>query len=65
VYKFAGDGEMYLASLHPGVTVEDVRANCAWEMTIAEDVAETPRPSDDELRLIREDLDPEGIYTSR
>jgi len=65
LYKFAPDGEMYLASLHPGVTVDDVRANCAWEIAIADDVAQTPRPSDEELRLIREDLDPEGIYTSR
>jgi len=65
MYKFAPDGEMYLASLHPGVTVDDVRANCAWEIAIPDDVAQTPRPSEEELRLIREDLDPEGIYTSR
>ena len=65
VYKFAESGEMYLASLHPGVTVDDVHENCAWDMTIADGVVETPPPSDEELRLIREDLDPEGIYTSR
>jgi glutaconate CoA-transferase subunit B len=65
VYKFDEDGEMYLASLHPGVTVEDVREGCAWDMTIADDVVETPAPSRGELHLIREDLDPEGIYTSR
>ena len=65
VYKFDGDGEMYLASLHPGVTVDDVRENCSWDMAIADDVVETPTPSSEELRLIREDLDPEGIYTSR
>ena len=65
VHMFGDSGEMYLASLHPGVTVDDVRANCAWDMAIGDDVVETPPPSDEELRLIREDLDPEGIYTSR
>jgi glutaconate CoA-transferase subunit B len=65
VYQFDESGEMFLASLHPGVTVDDVRANCAWDMPIADGVVETPAPSSEELRLIREDLDPEGIYTSR
>lgn len=65
VYKFSESGEMYLASLHPGVTVGDVSANCAWDMTVAEDLVETPQPSDEELHLIRADLDPNGIYTSR
>ena len=33
------------------------------ETTVAADVATTPAPSDDELRLIREELDPGGAYT--
>jgi glutaconate CoA-transferase subunit B len=65
VYKFGDSGEMYLASLHPGVTVDDVRENCSWDMPVADGVVETPPPSGEELRLIRQDLDPEGIYTSR
>jgi glutaconate CoA-transferase subunit B len=65
IYKFDESGEMYLASLHPGVTLEDVRDNSAWEIAVGEDLVATDAPSDEELRLIREELDPEGIYTSK
>jgi glutaconate CoA-transferase subunit B len=34
-----------------------------WEVKVAEALAETPAPTADELRLIREQLDPEGLYT--
>jgi glutaconate CoA-transferase, subunit B len=56
-------GEMTLRTTHPGVTVDDVRANMGWEPRIAQDLGETPPPSAEELRLIREELDPQGIYT--
>jgi glutaconate CoA-transferase subunit B len=63
VYRFGEDGEMELASMHPGVTVEQVRENTGWEPRVAAEVTETPPPTDEELRLIREELDPEGTYT--
>jgi glutaconate CoA-transferase, subunit B len=63
VYRFGAEGEMYLANVHPGVTVAQVKESTAWDITVADDLTETPRPTDDELRLIRETLDPEGIYT--
>ncbi|HEV2952243.1 MAG TPA: CoA-transferase subunit beta, partial [Actinomycetota bacterium] len=56
-------GEMTLGTLHPGVSLEDVKANMGWDPRVAPDLSETPRPSADELRLLREELDPEGIYT--
>jgi len=56
-------GEMMLQTTHPGVTVDDVRANMGWSPMIAEDLGGTPPPSDEELRLIREELDPGGAYT--
>jgi len=59
----AGTGEMTLRTLHPGVTLEDVRANMGWEPRVAPDLGETPAPTDEELRLIREELDPGGVYT--
>ena len=34
-----------------------------WEPRVAADLGETPPPSAQELRLIREELDPQGIYT--
>jgi glutaconate CoA-transferase, subunit B len=56
-------GEMTLATLHPGVTLADVRAGMGWEPALAADLGETPTPTSEELRLIREELDPAGVYT--
>jgi glutaconate CoA-transferase subunit B len=61
-YRFEG-GEMVLATIHPGVSVDQVRENTSWELRVADDVAVTPPPSPEELRLIRDDLDPDGAYT--
>jgi glutaconate CoA-transferase subunit B len=52
-----------LVTLHPGVTLDDVRANMGWEPRVAEELGETPPPTPEELRLIREELDPLGVYT--
>lgn len=62
VHRFDESGEMRLASLHPGVTLEQVRAATGWPLAMADRVGETEPPSDDELRLMREELDPEGAY---
>jgi glutaconate CoA-transferase, subunit B len=56
-----GTGEMTLLTLHPGVTLDDVRASMGWEPRVADDVGETPPPTTEELRLIREELDPLGV----
>jgi glutaconate CoA-transferase subunit B len=63
VYHFDDDGEMRLDSLHPGASLEDVRGAMGWPVRVAPDLATTPPPSSEELRLIREVLDPEGRYT--
>ena len=63
VYGFDAGGEMTLESLHPGVTVEQVRENTGWDLMVPAEINETASPTDDELRLIREELDPEGTYT--
>ena len=62
LYHFDADGEMRLDSLHPGASLDDVRAAMAWEVRVAEDLTETPPPSEEELRLMREVLDPERRY---
>jgi glutaconate CoA-transferase subunit B len=57
-------GEMTLLTLHPGVSIDEVRSSMGWEPLVSETVGETPPPSDEELRLIRTELDPAGVYTS-
>jgi glutaconate CoA-transferase subunit B len=56
-------GEMTLATTHPGVTLERVRESMGWEPAVAPGLGETPPPTTEELRLIREELDPGGAYT--
>jgi glutaconate CoA-transferase subunit B len=57
------DGELRLDALHPGVTLDQVYSATGWRPSVADDVAQTPAPSDAELRMIREELDPGGVYT--
>lgn len=54
--------EMQLVSLHPGVSLEQVKAEMGWEPRQGATLAETPAPTVEELRLVREELDPQGIY---
>lgn len=51
-----------LAALHPGVSLEEIRAATGWDLDLAPDLAESPPPTPEELRILRSDLDPEGIY---
>ena len=47
------DGELTLTHLHPGVTVDEARAATGWELEVADDVAETAPPTEEELRALR------------
>ncbi|MDX3801212.1 CoA-transferase subunit beta [Streptomyces sp. AK04-3B] len=59
VFDFATpDRSMRLASLHPGVSVEEVREATAFDLAVADDVPYTREPTAQELRLIREVVDP-------
>jgi glutaconate CoA-transferase subunit B len=55
---------MTLLTLHAGVTLDDVRASMAWEPKVAEGLGETPPPTEEELRLLRTELDPDGALTA-
>jgi glutaconate CoA-transferase subunit B len=59
---FDEQGEMVLAAVHPGVAVEEVRRNTGWDLQVRPELATTPPPTAEELRIIREELDPTGIY---
>jgi glutaconate CoA-transferase subunit B len=55
-------GELVLTALHPGCTVEQAKANTGWDLNVAWELRLTVSPSAEELRILREDLDPQGIY---
>jgi len=60
--------EAYLASYHPGCTVDEIVKLTPWDLKVADDVHETEPPTSDELRVIREVLDPHrmiAVYEKR
>ena len=63
IYHFDEQGEMRLDSLHPGASLDEVMSTMGWQPRVAPDLGATPAPTAEELRLIREELDPDGAYT--
>jgi glutaconate CoA-transferase, subunit B len=57
-----GGGEAFLASVHPGHTLGEVRASTGWDLKVPDDVSETPAPTRAELEAIRR-FDPDGFWT--
>jgi acyl CoA:acetate/3-ketoacid CoA transferase beta subunit len=58
------DHRMRLRSVHPGVTVDDVVGATGFDLVVPDDVPETRVPTAEELRLIREVLDPQLLRES-
>jgi glutaconate CoA-transferase subunit B len=55
-------GELVLTALHPGKTAEEAKANTGWDLKVAASLRSTEPPGAEELRILREELDPRGIY---
>lgn len=55
------NGRMRLVTLHRGVTLNHMQAKTGFELDIAPDLHETPPPTNEELRLLREEIDPLGV----
>ncbi|MFB9412429.1 CoA-transferase subunit beta [Dactylosporangium matsuzakiense] len=52
------DHRMRIVSVHPGVTVAEVQAATAFALVVPPEVPQTRRPTDEELALIRDVIDP-------
>ena len=64
VFGFDGaTGRLQVLSIHPGVTGDELRENTGFPLDIPENLPLTPVPTVEEVRLIREELDPRGMYT--
>src|SRR5689334_18325465 len=62
VFDVKGEGDsVRLLSVHPGVTVEDVVAATGFELSIPADVPVTREPTETELMIIRNVLDPKTL----
>ena len=54
--------EMQLIELYPGVTLPDVQAEVGWPLRLAATIGTTAPPTAEEIRLIRDEVDPQGMY---
>jgi acyl CoA:acetate/3-ketoacid CoA transferase beta subunit len=59
-FDFAG-GVMRLTSMHPGESFERIQAKTGFPLAVAADCGETEPPTAEELRLLREEIDPLGV----
>jgi glutaconate CoA-transferase subunit A len=50
-----------LMSLHPGIALDEVRQQTGGEFLVADPLPATPPPTAEQLRLIRQEIDPFGI----
>jgi glutaconate CoA-transferase subunit B len=56
------DFEMALVELGPGESVATVQAEVGWPLRLSAELRPMIPPSDEELALIRQELDPQGLY---
>jgi glutaconate CoA-transferase subunit B len=62
VLDFGADGEAFLSELYPGVTVDQVKAACGWELKVAPQLKEAQVPDARVVGLLRDKLDPQRLY---
>lgn len=55
------DKPFRIESVHPGVSVDQVIENTGFELTVPRDVPQTEKPTKEQIRLLREEIDPYGI----
>ncbi len=54
-------GRLRLVSCHPGVTAEEIQAKTGFSLEVASDLEETTAPTEEAVRLLREEIDPLGM----
>jgi glutaconate CoA-transferase subunit B len=54
--------EMTLFQIAPGESIESIQQEVGWPLLVSENLREMDLPTAEELALIREELDPQGMY---
>ena len=63
LFNFDNDErEMTLAEVAPGETVESIQEEVGWPLRVSPDIRQMEPPAAEELSIIREQLDPQGLY---
>lgn len=56
---------MRIISINPGYSVKDVQDNCGFELLKAANITETRPPTEEELKILREEVDPHRYVIGR
>lgn len=59
-YVSTSTKEMEVLTIHPGVSIDELNENTSFKLKIPQDISETKPPTANELKLIREKIDPLG-----
>lgn len=57
--------EMYIDTYHRGATVEQIKENTGFDIKVSPTVEETKPPTVEEIELLRNEIDPNGVYLRR
>jgi glutaconate CoA-transferase subunit B len=57
--------KLKLVSLHPGASLEGIRENSSFDILIPDNVERSPEPGAEDLRLLRQEIDPAGIVLGK
>ena len=56
---------MMIDSLHPGVDVDMVLSETGFELIVPDEIGSTEPPTEDELRILRDEVDPLRLVIGR
>jgi len=66
IYGFdEGTKRLKLISLHPGVSLGEVKENSSFGILIPDEVETSPEPTDEDLRILRQEIDSAGIVLGK
>jgi glutaconate CoA-transferase subunit B len=54
-----------LISLHPGVTIDEVKDNSSFDILLSSRIMTSPEPADTDLKILRQEIDPAGIVIGK
>ncbi|MFC1858831.1 CoA-transferase subunit beta [Thermodesulfobacteriota bacterium] len=63
VFRFEEDTkEMILSEYYAGIDIETIQESVGWDLKLAKDIKQAAPPSIEELRVLRSEVDPSGMY---
>jgi len=54
-----------LISLHPGATLDEVKDNSSFEIIIPDEIGTSYLPTEEDLRILRQEIDPSGMVLGK